>query len=120
MDRTLKVTDLSSHIYNTSELPKIMRDLKIKVYKNKNLLTSIPVNDEGTRRVVSRCITVDQTTVFNFNGKETANIILSAEIPKEFANQLNNNNIVLKLNYKNEKGNNKYFKIYKGNIEENK
>ena len=107
-------------IYNTSEFPKIMRDLKIKVYKNKNLLTSIPVNDEETRRIVSRCITVDQTTVFNFNGKETDNIILSAEIPKEFANQLNNNNIVLKLNYKNEKGNNKYFKIYKGNIEENK
>ena len=33
-------------IYNTSELPKIMRDLKIKVYKDKKFLTSIPVNDE--------------------------------------------------------------------------
>ena len=31
MDKALKVTDLD--IYNTSELPKIMRDLKIKVYK---------------------------------------------------------------------------------------
>ena len=58
--------------------------------------------------------------LYSIYGKETANIILSAEISKEFANQLNNNNIVLKLNYKNEKGNNKYFKIYKGNIEENK
>ena len=105
-------------IYNTSELPKIMRDLKIEVYDNKKLLTSIPVNDEETRRVVSRCITVDQTTVFNFNGKETVNIILSAEIPKEFASQLNNKNIFLKLNYKNEKSKNKYFKIYKGAIEE--
>ncbi|MBQ7240657.1 MAG: hypothetical protein IJS56_04365 [Bacilli bacterium] len=105
-------------IYNTSELPKIMRDLKIEVYENKKLLTSIPVNDEETRRIVSRCITVDQTTVFNFNGKETVNIILSAEIPKEFAGQLTNKNIFLKLNYKNEKNKNKYFKIYKGAIEE--
>ena len=105
-------------IYNTSELPKIMRDLKIKVYKDKKFLTSIPVNDEDTRRVVSRCITVDQTTIFNFNGKESANITLSAEVPKEFAEQLNNKDITLKLNYKNEKNKNKYFKIYKGIIKE--
>jgi hypothetical protein len=105
-------------IYNTSELPKIMRDLKIKVYKDKKFLTSIPVNDEDTRRVVCKCITVDQTTIFNFNGKETANITLSAEVPKEFAEQLNNKDIALKLNYKNEKNKNKHFKIYKGVIRE--
>ncbi len=104
----------SLDIYNTSELPKIMRDLKIKVYKNKKLLISIPVNDEETRRYVCRSMTVDQTTIFNFNGKETVNITLGAEIPKKFAEQLNNNSIVLKLNYKNEKNKNKYFIIYKG------
>ena len=57
-------------VYNSSELPKIMRDLKISIYKNKKFLKEVNVNDEETRRVVCRCITVDKTTIFNIPAKE--------------------------------------------------
>ena len=62
-----------------------MRDLKISIYKNRKLLKEVNVNDEETRRVVSRCITVDKTTIFNIPAKESHNLKLSAEIPEDIA-----------------------------------
>lgn len=104
-------------IYNSSELPKIMRDLKICIFQRKKLIKEIDVNDEDTRRTVSRCITVDKTTIFNFNGKESYNIKLSAEIPEDVAFMLKNG-LIIKLKYKNEKNKDKYVKIFDGKIEE--
>lgn len=102
-------------IYNASELPKIMRNLKICIYKNKKIINEIDVNNEETRRVVSMCITVDKTTVFNIDGKSSYNLILSSEIPEENVTMLKDG-INLKLKYKNEKNKDVYFNLFNGKI----
>ncbi|MCI5521922.1 MAG: hypothetical protein MR411_04900 [Tenericutes bacterium] len=101
-------------VYNSSELPKIMRDLKISIYKNKKFLKEVNVNDEETRRVVCRCITVDKTTIFNIPGKESYNLKLSAEIPEDIA-FIMKDGLIIKLKYKNK---NKYFKIFCDKVSE--
>ena len=104
-------------VYNSSELPKIMRDLKISIYKNKKFLKEVNVNDEETRRVVCRCITVDKTTIFNIPAKESYNLKLSAEIPEDIAFMMKDG-LIIKLKYKNEKNKNKYFKIFCDKVSE--
>ncbi len=104
-------------VYNSSELPKIMRDLKINIYKNKELLKEVDVNDEETRRVVSRCITVDKTTIYNIPAKESYNFKLSAEIPEDIAFMMKDG-LIIKLKYKNEKNKNIYFKIFEDKVSE--
>ena len=104
-------------VYNSNELPKIMRDIKICIYKNKTLLNEVDVNDEETRRISCHCVMVDKTTVFNINGRQSYNIKLSAELPEEETHKLKDG-LILKLKYKNEKGKNKYFEIFNGMVEE--
>ena len=60
------------------------------------------VNDEETRRVVSRCITVDKTTIFNIPAKESYNLKLSAEIPEDIAFMMKDG-LIIKIEIQNEK-----------------
>lgn len=104
-------------VYNSNELPKIMRDIKICIYNDNELLNEVFVNDEETRRVSCHTIMVDKTTVFNIGGKESYNLKMSAEIPTKEAGMLKNG-LILKLKYNDEKNKTKYFEIFNGKIEE--
>ena len=94
-----------------------MRDIKICIYNDNELLNEVFVNDEETRRVSCHTIMVDKTTVFNIGGKESYNLKMSAEIPTKEAGMLKNG-LILKLKYNDEKNKTKYFEIFNGKIEE--
>lgn len=110
--------DFTIDIYNSSELPKIMREIKVNVYKNKELLKEIEVKDESTRRLTSaRCVTVDNLNLYNISAKESVSFDLSVDLPSDIAEKLKDG-LILKMCYKDEKNKSKYFELFNGVIKE--
>lgn len=100
-------------VYNSSELPKIMRNIKLKVFKGKDLIKELEIYDEDTKRMVVRCIHMDNANIFNINARESYNLNLCAELPKELAEKLKDG-LIFKLSYKDEKNKEKTFEIFNG------
>lgn len=104
--------------YNSSELPKIMRNIKLVAYDKNKLLCDINITDEKTRRMTSgHYVTADDFNLCNINSRETYSLEFGAVLPKEVAEKLKNG-LILKLRYRDEKNKINYFEIFKGKVEE--
>ena len=90
-----------------------MRNIKLKVFKGKDLIKELEIYDEDTKRMVARCIHMDNANIFNINARESYNLNLCAELPKELAEKLKDG-LIFKLSYKDEKNKEKTFEIFNG------
>jgi len=70
-------------VYNSSSIPKIMRNVKIEFYDNKELKYSNEIKDEDTRRYTSHITTIDKFEVINFKPKEVVKLKLSNYIHED-------------------------------------
>jgi len=105
-------------VYNSSELPKIMRNIKLVIFEQNKTICELVVKDEETRRMTqAHYITADDASIYNIGGKETYSLKLGASLPSDIAEKLKNG-LTLKLRYKDEKDKDKYFEIFNGKIEE--
>lgn len=98
-------------IFNDSDSHKIMRDIKVNVYRGKESLGEVQIQNKDITKVEMKSITQDVLTTYNFSPKECARFNLMVILPTEIAMQLKSG-LSLKLCYKNEKNNTKYFEIF--------
>ncbi len=108
----------SIDIYNSSEEPKIMRDIKLCIFQKKKLLYKESIKDEDTRKISQIGSYANNLNICNIKGKESISLNLSIKIPKQIAINLKNE-VIFKYCYRNEKNKVKYFQIFEGKIEEN-
>ena len=67
-------------IYNSSEMPRILRNIQIQFYKDKKLIgVSIPNNDSTRRRYAGGIIS-DEIRIINIHAKEIVRFNISGNI----------------------------------------
>jgi hypothetical protein len=105
-------------VYNKSDTPKIMRNFKVKFYKEKREMFSFIPNDEATRKFSSHAYYVDRMEVINIKPKEIQVLKQSGYINYEELNSIEESSKV-ELIYYDEKDKKRTIMLYKGIISRN-
>lgn len=110
--------ELEFSVYNKSDIPKIMRDIKVEIYVNDKLLIEKNVKDEETRRYSNHSSFADEAKIYNIEPKKADIFKFTFYLDKDIAKKLRNKQVVFKLKYYNEKNKRKDFIFYKGLVKE--
>lgn len=108
----------SIDIYNSSEAPKIMRDINLCIFEKKKMLYKESIKDEDTRRFSQIGSFAKNINICNIQGNESISLNLGIHIPKQIAINLKNE-LVFKFSYRDEKNKINFFKLFNGKIEDN-
>ena len=110
--------ELEFSVYNKSDIPKIMRDVKVEICVDDKLLLEQNVKDEETRRYGSHYSVAEDAKIFNIESKKADIFKFTFYVNKDIAMKLRNKKCVFKLKYYNEKNKRKDFVFYEDLIKE--
>ena len=97
-------------VINSSEFPKIMRDIKIVVFKGFKKVEELKATDE---KIINRSVSVDEIHMCTIKPKESISFHFSSKLSKDSAKKMNSG-LTIKLSYKNEKNKTKYIRLFNG------
>lgn len=102
------------HIYNSSDIPRIMRDFQIIIYLDNRIIHRLIPKDETTRVYKTHYFTVDEAGIVNINSREAIELEQSIYIHEEDMQTTQFNKI--DLCYINDKNNMITVNLYNGLI----
>lgn len=109
------------NLYNSSDNPKILRDLKMNVFNEEKFLFSIDMQDEDTRRISAGMSRADNAKIYNIEPKVAIELNLSFYLTKEDYRKINNNKkIRFVISYINDKNKIKKIDIFNNYLKEPK
>lgn len=69
-------TELTLEIYNSSDTPKILRDVKLVFYNGKSKMLSADLDDKSTERIAASSLRRDKMGLINIKPKEIMSVSL--------------------------------------------
>lgn len=112
--------NIQLYVYNTSSDFKSIRDLKLNVFSNKEIVLTGSLDDKSTRRYVDGFLYTKKADIYNIPPKNVEILDLSFCISSEDLKKLDYNNTFFQLEYTNSKNKRKKMKIFKEKLEEPK
>ncbi len=111
------IFNLKIEIYNKSDSPKIIRNIKLNIYNDDKLVYKKEIKDEATRRHYQSISVVDDATIYNIEPKKIYEyeykMILSIEELKKLKGD-----VTFELIFINEKNKIQRFKVFGGLLRE--
>jgi hypothetical protein len=111
------IFNLKIQIYNKSDAPKIIRNIKLNIYNNDKLVYIKEIEDEATRKYYQSISFAENATIYNIEPKKIYEykykLVLSAEELKKVKN-----NVTFELTFINEKNIIQKFKVFSGMLRE--
>jgi len=107
------------NLYNSSDSPKFLRDLKMNVFNEEEFLFSIDMQDEDTRRFSAGISRADDAKIYNIEPKIAIELNLSFYLTEEDYRKINNNKKVrFVISYINDKNKIKKIDIFNNYLKE--
>ena len=109
------------NLYNSSDSPKFLRDLKLNVFNEKEFLFAIDMQDENTRRFSAGISKADNAKIYNIEPRIAIELSLSFYLTEKDYRKINNNKKVrFVISYINNKNKIKKFDIFNDYLKEPK
>ena len=104
--------ELEFSVYNKSDIPKVIRDVKVELYVDNKFVLEQNVQDEETRRYGNHYSVADDAKIFNIEPKKADIFKFTFFLNDDIARKLVDKKVTFKLRYYNEKNKRKDFVFY--------